>query len=289
MTISASARVYALSVETIYLDSLFALNAIIDYFLLLCSAKAAGAVIRRLRLALAAVLGGLWAVACVLPGFDFLRLAPMKLLPALFMALIAFGGERRLARCLVIFLGVSAAFGGAAWAASMLAGGGMYAGRVYLPVSMRVLVLSFALCYAAVSLVFRRIGKRPERELLTLEVTLRGRSLALRALRDTGNGLCDPVSGRDAAVAELDALRPLLPELQGRAFTDAAALFGELSALDGLQGRVTLLLYSALGTRSGLLAALRPDSAALDGRPADILVGLYPGRLSQDGDYEAIF
>ena len=45
MTISASARVYALSVETIYLDSLFALNAIIDYFLLLCSAKAAGAVV----------------------------------------------------------------------------------------------------------------------------------------------------------------------------------------------------------------------------------------------------
>ena len=43
MTISAIEAVYDLSVETIYLDSLFALNAVIDYFLLLCSARAAGA------------------------------------------------------------------------------------------------------------------------------------------------------------------------------------------------------------------------------------------------------
>ena len=167
MTISAFAPVYDLSVETIYLDSLFALNAVIDYFLLLCSARAAGAVLRRWRL-----------------------------VPAVFMSLIAFGGERRLWRCLVIFLAVSAAFGGAVWAASMLAGTDAYGGQVYVPVSMRVLVLSFALCYAAVSLVFRRIGKRAEREILPLVVTLGGKSVALRALRDTGNGLSDPVSGR---------------------------------------------------------------------------------------------
>ena len=189
MTISAFAPVYDLSVETIYLDSLFALNAVIDYFLLLCSARAAGAVLRRWRLALAAVLGGAWAVACVLPGMGFLTYAPMKLVPAVFMALIAFGGERRLWRCLVIFLAVSAAFGGAVWAASMLAGTDAYGGQVYVPVSMRVLVLSFALCYAAVSLVFRRIGKRAEREILPLVVTLGAKvSLCARsATRATGS------------------------------------------------------------------------------------------------------
>ena len=73
MTISAKPPVYDLSVETIYLDSLFALNAIIDYLLLLCSARAAGAVLHRRRLALAAVLGGLWAVASVLPDQTPLR------------------------------------------------------------------------------------------------------------------------------------------------------------------------------------------------------------------------
>ena len=135
---------YYLNVETIYLDSLFALNAIIDYFLLLASAKAAGAVLHRWKLGLAALLGGAWAVACVLPGLDFLRLAPMKLVPAALMALIAFGSERRLGRCLVIFLAISAAFGGAVWGASMLAGYDA-SGPAYVPVSWRVLVLTFAM------------------------------------------------------------------------------------------------------------------------------------------------
>lgn len=287
MTISANKPVYDLSVETIYLDSLFALNAVIDYFLLLCAARAAGAVLHRWRLALAAVLGGLWAVACVLPGMGFLTYAPMKLVPAFFMALIAFGRERRLWRCLVIFLAISAAFGGAVWAASMLAGTGMYGGSVYIPVSMRVLVLSFAICYAAVSLVFRRVGKRSEREILPLTVTLGGKSAALRALRDTGNGLYDPVSGRSVAVAELEAIRPLLPGFYGAA-ADAAALCEALSTLPGLAGRVTLLPYSALGTGHGLIAALRPDTVEVSGRREDILIGLSPAPLSRDGDYDAI-
>lgn len=287
MTISALLRVYALSVETIYLDSLFALNAIIDYFLLLCSARVAGAVLHRWRLGLAAVLGGFWAVASVLPGFEFLSFAPMKLVPAVFMALVAFGGERKLWRCLVIFLAVSAAFGGAVWAASMLAGTGMYGGRVYLPVSTRVLVLSFALCYAGVSLVFRRIGKRAEREILPLAVTLRGKNVTLRALRDTGNGLYDPVSGRAVAVAELGAIRPLLGGFECTG-NDAAALCETLCKLSGLEGRVTLVPYSALGTGHGLLAAIRPDSAAISGKEADILIGISPAALSQDGDIDAI-
>lgn len=287
MTISALLRVYALSVETIYLDSLFALNAIIDYFLLLCSARVAGAVLHRWRLGLAAVLGGFWAVASVLPGFEFLSFAPMKLVPAVFMALIAFGGERKLWRCLVIFLAVSAAFGGAVWAASMLAGTGMYGGRVYLPVSTRVLVLSFALCYAGVSLVFRRIGKRAEREILPLAVTLRGKNVTLRALRDTGNGLYDPVSGRAVAVAELGAISPLLGGFECTG-NDAAALCETLCKLSGLEGRVTLVPYSALGTGHGLLAAIRPDSVAISGKEADILIGISPAALSQDGDIDAI-
>ena len=233
------------------------------------------------------MLGGFWAVASVLPGFEFLSFAPMKLVPAVFMALIAFGGERKLWRCLVIFLAVSAAFGGAVWAASMLAGTGMYGGRVYLPVSTRVLVLSFALCYAGVSLVFRRIGKRAEREILPLAVTLRGKTVTLRALRDTGNGLYDPVSGRAVAVAELGAIRPLLGGFECTG-NDAAALCETLCKLSGLEGRVTLVPYSALGTGHGLLAAIRPDSAAISGKEADILIGISPAALSQDGDIDAI-
>ena len=100
-------------------------------------------------------------------------------------------------------------FGGAVWAAGMLAGTqGVYG--AYVPVSWRALVLSFGICYAAVSLLFRRTLAKRSRHIASMEVTLEGRAAALRALEDTGNALADPVSGRPVIVADAQALAPLL-------------------------------------------------------------------------------
>lgn len=55
----------------IYVDTLFLLNTMVDYLLLLASARLAGEPLARLRFALGAVLGGLYAVAIFLPGWAF--------------------------------------------------------------------------------------------------------------------------------------------------------------------------------------------------------------------------
>lgn len=274
--------------EIVYIDSLFALNVLIDYFLLLCSARLCGAVLRRWRFAISAALGGAYAVLTVLPGFGFLSAAVMKLALAVAMCLVAFGGEERLARLTVAFLCVSAGFGGAVWGASMLAGTSL-TGRLYTSVSMRVLLLSFALCYAAVSLVFRRTGVKPERALVDITLSFRGRTVELRALRDTGNGLYDPVSGKRVLVAESAALLPLLPLGAAEALGgDAADTAERLSVLPGCEGRVSLIPYSTVGLGAGLLPTLRPDAVTVDGRAAPLLVALSPGSLCDDGEYRAV-
>ncbi len=274
----------------IYADSLFALNMAIDYFLLLCSARVAGAELRRRRFLLAAALGGLYAVGCVLPGMGFLSSGAVKLAAAALMAVAAYGGETHLLRCFVVFLGVSAAFGGAVFAFSLISGTAV-SGPFYVPVSPRVLVISFAVCYAAVSLVFRRLGRRAEREVVPLTVSLAGREARLRALRDTGNALSDPASGRPVAVAEAAALAPLFPP-GGPAplpLDDPAGLCQALSALPGFAGRVTLVPYSSLGSPHGMLAAIRPDSVLSDsGERLSVLIAVAPGSLGGDGGYNAI-
>ena len=108
--------------DVIYLDSLFGLNLLIDYCLVLVSARVCGVVLHRWRYALAALIGALYAALMVLPGFGWLANGMMKLALGAAMALIAFGGEAHLVRCTVVFFAVSAAFGGAVYAASMLAG-----------------------------------------------------------------------------------------------------------------------------------------------------------------------
>ena len=134
--------------DVIYLDSLFGLNLLIDYCLVLVSARVCGVVLRRWRYALAALIGALYAALMVLPGFGWLANGMMKLALGAAMALIAFGGEAHIVRCTVVFFAVSAAFGGAVYAASMLAGVSPGSGAL-VTVSGRVLALSFAACYAA--------------------------------------------------------------------------------------------------------------------------------------------
>lgn len=273
--------------ETIYVDSLFGLNFLVNYFLLLCAAKVSGAVLHRWRIAAGAALGALYAVVTVLPGMGFTLSAPVKLAAGVLMVLVAMGGERRFLRCCVVFFAVSAAFGGAVWAASMLSGGAPNAGRIYLPVSFKVLVLSFAVCYAAVSIVFRRAGKSADDTILELEISLLGRSIRIHALHDTGNTLHDPISGRSVFIAEARELAPLFPgaRLEG----GAAELVQALSALPGCEKRFRLIPYNAVGISGGLLAAFLPDEVKVDGRAErDVLIAINASRLSESGKYAAL-
>ncbi len=109
----------------IYVDTLFLLNAMVDYLLLLCSARLAGEPLSRLRFALGAVLGGLYAVAIFLPGLGFLARPLCRLAAAVLMVLAAFWRRRRLLRQVVIFFLPSPAPSAAeCWPSRCWAGGG---------------------------------------------------------------------------------------------------------------------------------------------------------------------
>ena len=62
----------------VYLDRVLLLNLLVDYLLLLTTARLAGIPLRRGRLALCAAGGALYAGAVFLPGWGFLAAAPAK-------------------------------------------------------------------------------------------------------------------------------------------------------------------------------------------------------------------
>lgn len=82
----------------VYIDEVFALNALMDYLLVLCAAKLAGEPLRRGRFALAALVGGLYAAITLLPGWGFLASPACKLAWAMLLCLVAYGGSKRLLR-----------------------------------------------------------------------------------------------------------------------------------------------------------------------------------------------
>ena len=113
----------------IYVDTLFLLNAVIDYLLILAAARLAGEPLRRGRFALGAALGGMYAVAIFLPGLGFLSHPLCRLASAALMMLVSYGGSRRLLRQGVLFIALTCAFGGGVVAIGLLGGTGLALGN----------------------------------------------------------------------------------------------------------------------------------------------------------------
>ncbi len=277
----------------IYVDTLFLLNALVDYLLLLGAARLAGERLRRLRFALGAALGGGYAAAIFLPGLGFLQALPCRLAVLALMSVAAYGGSRRLLRQSLLFLALSCALGGGVLAVSLLGGRGMSlsGGVVYSAMDIKTVLLSAAGCWGGVTLVFRGLARHTASagELTAVRLTLGGRSVELTALRDTGNTLTDPVSGVPVLVAEGVRLLPLLPPgtLEPRELADPVACLEKLR--DGpLAGRARLLPYRAVGVERGLLLALRPDGLWVGGERVDMLAALSPTPVSDGGGYGAL-
>ncbi|MGI5985342.1 MAG: sigma-E processing peptidase SpoIIGA [Oscillospiraceae bacterium] len=275
--------------KTVYVDEMFALNLIINYFIVLATAKLCALPLKRLRFAVSAAVGALYSVLLLLQPFQFLASPVTKLVLGFLMTLIAFGLEIKILKPFFAFLAVSAAFGGAVYAASILAGKSIGDG-LYINASMRVLTLSFAACYSVLTCVFKRFGKRYSREFHSVKVTLCGRSAEFRALKDTGNELYDPISGLPVMVADIDEAGKLLPEALKDALKTGVPEFIEaLSIEDSLCSKFRLVPYSAVGLKSALLPVFRPDGLLVDGKEdKNTLVGLAPTKLCNDGEFSAV-
>ena len=285
--------------RVVYVDSLFLINIIINYILLIVTAKICGAATPRLRLLGGAALGAVYSVVSVLPLPVFFVNFLIKIAVGILMVLAAFGGQTRLIRLILVFFAASAAFGGAVMAASLVSGGAGI-GEVRLSLSLKLLILAFAVAYAVLTLVFRRaarrrhgLGANSPGGIVTLELRHGGRTIRLRALRDTGNALIDPMTGRPVIVAGVNDVRPLLEPETRRALAelrnkDAVGVLETLAATTGSM-RFQLIPYSAVGTAGGMLLAFKPDEIIVDGKNRmGMLLALSPNSVSESGAYTAL-
>ncbi len=278
-----------LNMKTVYVDEMFLLNLTIDYFIILATAKLCALPLKRIRFGISAAVGALYSVLLLLQPFQFLASPVMKLVLGFLMTIMAFGIEIKIFKAFLAFLAVSAAFGGAVYAASILAGNNTGDG-LFIKASMRVLLLSFALCYFVLTLVFKRFGKKYAREIHSVKVTLCGRTAEFKALRDTGNGLYDPISGLPVMIVGINEAGKLLPEGLKEALKIGVPEF--IEALDGeeaLRSKFRLVPYSAVGLKMALLPVFRPEGLWLDGKEdRNTLVGISPTILSSDSEFSAV-
>lgn len=249
----------------VYIDLLILLNFLVDLLLIMGANRLCGHPPGARRALGAALLGGLYAGACVLPGFGFLAGVMWRLVSLALVSVAAFGLNQSAFRRGCLFVLLSMALGGIALG---FAQGGFF------PLVLAAGVLCL-LCIVG----FR--GRAGKAQYVPVAIRHGDQSLSLTALVDTGNTLSDPISGRPVLVVDARAAHRLLglqPEDLSRPLDTLAS---------GKQPGLRLIPYSAVGQRAGLLLAIRPDGVQINGREGDYMVAFAPQNLGQ-GQFQAL-
>ena len=278
----------------VYLDRVLLLNLLVDYLLLLTTARLAGIPLRRGRLALCAAGGALYAGAVFLPGLGWLAHPLCRAAMGVAMALTAWRRESHPWRLTALFFLLAGGLGGLILALGLASGSvAAYVGRLYrAEISWPVLLGSAIGFGLLLHLVFRQGARHEGGELMDVTVSLQGRRQRLRALHDTGNTLRDPVSGQPVLVLEQDALRELWPPEAARIVEMRLPPEEKMARLHRLDGtcRWSLLPFCAVGTEAGLLLAVRSDYVKVGSITYPrILLALTPGAVSDGGGYQALW
>ena len=248
---------------TVYVDAAALLNFLVDLFLMVGTSRLAGFSPPWERLLMGSALGGIYSGLCL--AWPRLGLLPIRLLVLILMALIAFGTQAQALRQGAVFLLLSMALGGMAVACRQAR---------LLP-----LLLEGGLMVGLCQLAFG--GQIGGREYVPVTLWYGDRELHLTALRDTGNSLRDPLTGRPVVVISR-ASAEKLTGLTGAQLSDPAALLCS-GVLPGLR----LIPCSTVGG-SNLLPALRPSRMEIRGEPSDALIAFAREGLGEGQGYQAL-
>lgn len=279
----------------VYIDAVFALNSLLDGLLLYFTGYLAGVERKNCRLLLAALLGGVYAAASFFPVGGLLGAPPGKVLCGAALVLLAYGGGDRFGRLCLVFLGLSCALAGVVVACGSLLHTELYhRGAYLLPVRFPLLLCSAAMCFGTMYLFSRgSLRHRVEGTLTEAVFEVCGKGAHLRVLCDTGNTLCDEVTGAPVLVAEASCLSYLWPE-QVRPYLSAESLSHPEQVLAALATEdaphLRLLAYRSVGTSAGLLPAFTAEHAQIGNyRTQRLTVALSPTPVSEQKEYDALW
>lgn len=288
----------------VYLDILIVINMAMNFVILLLTSWLAQIPARLYRLTLGAVLGTIYTVYLVLSPTSGLACWPAKIGVSFLILMITFIPIQLIGflRAVSYFYLVSFALGGAALAIYYLGQDlAMPTAGPWPKISWWMLIAGMMAVVPLARLAWLYLKHRRWQEELkaVLIVRCQGKEIRIPSILDSGNLLVDPLTGAPVVIVEVSALTGLIPEaiitlVEGgtRGELDLERL-GQVLAIERYAQRFRVIPFDSLGQKNSLLLGFRPDRVQVKyrGRSIDIpraVVGLAPGRLSSEGDWQAL-
>lgn len=272
-------------VYIVYLDVFFMINFIMDYMIILITSRIAKVKKKRIRQLAGAGCGALYSVIVIKPLTNHLfKITLVNILIAAVMVLISFGFTSASVYIKNVFLVFVVSFTMSGiinylYYSTVI---GKYvrnvlSGNSNKVVNARKFILVSVLAYILLSAIVRIIfSVRKDMELYyDVKITFRGKSVVVRGLYDTGNGLTEPVSGKMVHIAEYKILKPLLE--------------GDEKAKENIY----VIPFHSIGEEDGIMYGIRMDEMVVlvDDEPKFLynpIIGIYTGNVSKRGNYSVI-
>ena len=255
--------------QTVYLDLFFIINFSMDFLCFYLAGALLGSKLSVLRMLLGAVLGGIYADASLFLPVSGLWELVLHIAVCFVMCIVVYGRRSALTHTCV-YIATSAVLGGFMTATFELLN------TLDLPLSevkgdgISAWTLLFLAAVSALITLFggRFFRRKSATKYTEIKLEFQGKSVVLRGFCDSGNLLCDPISGKPCIVADRSSLSKLL---SSDILNCTAEEAHKLSAKYASRIR---LIPAKTATGTGMLVAVRLDAIYLDTRQVDALLAL---------------
>lgn len=252
-----------------------------DFLSLYISTRLFAGSVRPWRMALAAVIGAVWAlIATIFEAYctDIFERIFMLVGHVVCAAVITAvsNGERTVKlKHVVSFVAVNVGLGGMMTALYALLGkmlGTSESAESVLAddASASVFIIA-ALIAALTSLAYGRYrAGRIARKRVSVTIAAFGRGLTVEAMCDSGNMLREPFSGKPVVILSAKRVGSMLPSELAHAACDPT---GIAALPDGMLGKIRLIPTKTV-TGDGMMLSFTPESISIDGNITDAVVAL---------------
>lgn len=293
----------------IYIDIVFLENIVINYLILLVTAKFSKNRSSSIRLFLGSSVGAAYVVLMLLlPDMKIYTTVLAKVLLSITIVAVAFHSEKIAAflKILAVFYASTFIFAGAGFAllyfnqsGQVIRNGVIISTIPLLDTKWTQIFLAIALAGIVIRVLWDIIQHRfiKEKMLVQLLISFDSREIVLFALVDTGNSLHDPLTNMPVVVVEYSVLKVILPEeirsiFEGEIENDLNKMTTAISHSSWFS-RFRLIPFTSLGKENGMLIGFRPDFIEIDRDNEkkdfnEVIVGIYNKALSKNEKYRAL-
>ncbi|WP_027339295.1 sigma-E processing peptidase SpoIIGA [Halonatronum saccharophilum] len=288
----------------VYLDLLAIINLIMNYLIIWATAKLSELDYSIWRLLLTSIVGTLYTIMIVLPGFAYLNNIFFHFLISIIMILVAFAPLKReyFMKVVGYFYLITFVTAGAILALYNLTGGSPLDSLAQVlnisPDNMWIIIMGFLIIIIIGKFGWMLIQQRflPDNFCVPIIINFNDCFLKVKALVDTGNQLEDPLTRVPVIVIEIEAMLDILPDKISSSFYKHGLDF--TSILDDMtdtpwSNRFRIIPFSSLGNENGMLVGFRPDKVTVVTKEEivttkRVIIALQNQKFDKDNSYQAL-